>query len=65
VVSPEALRTPASKLSMPIADDLTHHVPLLGVLSRQRTANKQPEGPTTASGDRASDLLLRGSGGRI
>jgi hypothetical protein len=77
VVSPEALRTPASKLPMPIADDLPHHMPRFWVhasgfsfwvrrfwaQSRQRTANKQPRGPTAIPGDQASDLQLLGSGG--
>jgi hypothetical protein len=46
---------------MPIADDLTHHVPRFLVQSRQRTANKQPKGPTAVSSDQAPDLHLLGS----
>jgi hypothetical protein len=54
-----------SGLSVPLRADLARQLPRPAVPSRQRTANRQPEGPTAVSGDQASDLQLPGSGGSV
>jgi hypothetical protein len=56
---------PSEPLTMPISVDPPRRMPHFKAKSGQRAASKQPQGPTVVSGDQASDLLLRGSGGRI
>ena len=61
ILGPEPRRTSA----MPISAGLARWRPAHRVQSCCHGAAIQPKGPTTISGDQASDLHFPGSGGRI